>query len=77
MHVELNDDQQIVDRRDLLKRGLNYVRKRKAPEDAHDNKDDTAIAETSSRSKRSQMMEEELLSRMAGSEDSDDDSCDE
>lgn len=77
LHVELNDDQQIVDRRDLLKRGLNYVRKRKAPEDAHDNKDDTAIAETSSRSKRSQMMEEELLSRMAGSEDSDDDSCDE
>ena len=63
LHVELNDDHQIVDQRDLLKRGLNVMTKRKDTRDA-------APAPTS-RAKRSHLMEEALLARVG--DDSDDD----
>ncbi|WFD19286.1 hypothetical protein MCAP1_001511 [Malassezia caprae] len=64
LRVELNDDRQIVDRRELLQRGLNIVRKRKdAPHEP---------APTSARAKRSQLMEDELLARL---EDSDSDAA--
>ena len=63
LHVELNDDHQIVDQRDLLQRGLNVMRKRK---DARDE-----APTPTSRAKRSHLMEEALLARVG--DDSDDD----
>ena len=63
LHVELNDDQHIVDRRDLLQRGLNVVRKRKEPEEARE-----PAPPVDARAKRSQLMEEELLARWQGSD---------
>ncbi|WFD27041.1 hypothetical protein MNAN1_002035 [Malassezia nana] len=64
LHVVLNDDRQIVDRRDLLQRGLNVVRKRKEPEAPQM----PEAPPPSARAKRSQLMEEELLARLEGSE---------
>ena len=64
LQVELNDDHQIVDQRDLLQRGLNVIRKRK---DARDE----APAPTS-RAKRSHLMEEALLARVGDDSDDDD-----
>jgi len=66
LHVELNDDQQIVDQRDLLKRGLNVMRKRKEPEPELDTE---RAPPSSSRVQRSQLMEEELLARLGDSDD--------
>lgn len=63
LNVELNDDQQIVDRRDLLQRGLNFRKKRKADEPP-----ETREPQLSSRAQRSQMMEDELLAKMLGDE---------
>lgn len=69
LRVELNDDRQIVDQRDLLQRGLNVVRKRKEPASAPE-----APPPASDRAKRSQLMEEALLAKLgASSDDSDDD----
>jgi len=60
LRVELNDDRQIVDSRDLLQRGLNIVRKRKeAPHEP---------APANARAKRSQLMEDELLARLPSSD---------
>lgn len=62
LHVELNDDQQIVDQRDLLKRGLNVMKRKDTP--------DEAPAPTS-RAKRSHLMEEALLARVLADDDDD------
>ena len=64
LHVELNDDHQIVDQRDLLQRGLNVMRKRK---DARDE-----APTPTSRAKRSHLMEEALLARVGDDSDDDD-----
>lgn len=64
LHVELNDDHQIVDQRDLLKRGLNVMKRK----DTHGE----APAPTS-RAKRSHLMEEALLARVLDDDDDDDD----
>ncbi|SHO77554.1 Hypothetical protein MSYG_1896 [Malassezia sympodialis ATCC 42132] len=67
LHVELNDDRQIVDRRDLLQRGLNVVRKRKEPDAP---REPAPPASASARARRSQHMEDELLARLQGDSDS-------
>ncbi|KAL4401125.1 alternative mRNA splicing regulator [Malassezia pachydermatis] len=66
LKVELNDDHQIVDRRDLLQRGLNVMRKRKEPD--NETQDTPPV---SSRAKRSQLMEEALLAKLMGSDEED------
>lgn len=60
LHVELNDDHQIVDQRDLLKRGLNVMKRKEREEPP---------PPSSSRAKRSQLMEDELLARLLGNDD--------
>ncbi|WFD40025.1 uncharacterized protein MJAP1_003007 [Malassezia japonica] len=59
-HVELNEDNQIVDKRELLSTGLNVL-KRKEPEEKEEEQQPA-----SSRAKRSQLMEEELLAKLMG-----------
>ncbi|WFD30054.1 hypothetical protein MSPP1_001068 [Malassezia sp. CBS 17886] len=58
LRVELNEDQQIVDQRDLLSRGLNVFKKRKEPATP------APSAPASDRAQRSRLMEEELLARL-------------
>ncbi|WFC94565.1 hypothetical protein MBRA1_001197 [Malassezia brasiliensis] len=64
-HVELNEENQIVDKRALLVGGLNVL-KRKEPQEPRD-----LSPPASSRAKRSQAMEEELLAKVLGSDASD------
>ena len=64
-HVELNEENQIVDKRALLVGGLNVL-KRKEPQEPRD-----TSPPASSRAKRSQAMEEELLAKLLGSDASD------
>lgn len=68
LHVALNDDNQIIDRRDLLKSGLNIRKKRKA-DDEPEREPEARAAPRSDRAARSQLMEEELLAKMMGGDD--------
>ncbi|WFD33787.1 hypothetical protein MCUN1_000604 [Malassezia cuniculi] len=70
LRVELNDDNEIIDRRQLLTKGLNVLRKRKADDaDAPRSVSEAASeAAPSDRALRSKLMEEALLAQL----DSDD-----
>ncbi|TKY85811.1 hypothetical protein EX895_005352 [Sporisorium graminicola] len=64
LEVELNDDNQIVDKRSLLSKGLNVVSKRRRPtQDANDTASERAMRE--SKRERDQKRQEEYEARMS------------
>lgn len=68
LHVELNDENEIIDRRQLLTRGLNVLRKRKADNEGPDAAP-KADPPPTDRAQRSRLMEEELLAQLGSDSD--------
>lgn len=66
LHVDLNDDNEIIDRRQLLAKGLNVLRKRKANDDDVPRSLSAQSSEVAptDRSQRSRLMEDELLAQL-------------
>lgn len=68
LHVELNDENEIIDRRQLLTRGLNVLRKRKADSEGPEAAS-KADPPPTDRAQRSRLMEEELLAQLGSDSD--------